>query len=111
MPFAWMRLELNLVLPLAGLLIVLSLLGYGFARSLVDFPRWQRIASLLCRATIVTLLALALAGLTWLWPSHDPFVVFLIDHSRSIDAKARAAADEFLQKAAQAQGANRVGYL
>jgi Mg-chelatase subunit ChlD len=111
MPFAWMNLELTSAWPLAALPLLLALLAYGFAHSLVDFPRWQRVASLVCRSGLVLLLMLALAGLAWIEPGRDQFVVFVVDHSRSIDAKARARAEAFVENALPYRRRDRVAFL
>ena len=55
-----------------------------YRRSLVDFPRGQRVASLLVRSAVVVLLVLALAGLTLLRPTAERYVVFAVDESLSV---------------------------
>ncbi|HUG67819.1 MAG TPA: VWA domain-containing protein, partial [Pirellulaceae bacterium] len=89
----------------------LLVLGWYFARSLSDFPRPQRIVSLVSRTLIVFLLALSLAGLTWLHTTHEQFVIFLIDQSLSVGENGEQAVDEFLQRAAETQGNHKVAYL
>ena len=69
--------------------VALPLLVWYYHRSLVDFPRWQRLLSLACRSLFVVLLVLALTGLTWLIPTDDRFVVFLIVRSQSVGEEAR----------------------
>src|SRR5487761_120768 len=54
------------LLATAALLVVV----YYFFRSLVDFARWQRLASLAARMLIVLLVVLALAGLTLVRPTR-----------------------------------------
>lgn len=93
------------IIPIA---IVLAI---GFARSLSDFPRSQRIASLVTRAAIALLLVLALAGLTWLHRTNSQFVVFLVDQSLSVGKDAETAATEFLKLAEEKKGTHRVAYL
>src|SRR5262249_46512190 len=106
----WLPLELTYLLPLAGL-AALPLLAYAFAHSLVDFPRWQRFLSLVCRGAILVLLVLALAGLTWLEPTEEQFAVFVIDVSRSVDEKAARDAERFVARALREQGDNRAAFL
>jgi Mg-chelatase subunit ChlD len=102
--------ELTHPLFLLGL-AALPVLGWYFWRGLIDFARWQRIASLALRAAIVVLLVLALAGLTWLSPTREQFVVFAIDESNSVGDDARQMAASYLEKAVQAAGPNRVAFL
>ncbi|HUE70741.1 MAG TPA: VWA domain-containing protein [Pirellulaceae bacterium] len=95
--------ELTHPLRLLGL-AVLPLLAWYFYKSLVDLPRWQRGWSLGIRSLIVLLLVLALAGLTWLHPTHEPFVVFVVDQSVSVGDEGRKGADEFLTAALKEVG-------
>src|SRR5262245_44876467 len=92
-------------------LVALPVLIWYFWRGLIDFVRWQRVLSLVIRGTIVTLLVLALAGLTWLSPTREQFVVFAIDESLSVGDQAKQAVDSYLEKAVHAAGANRVANL
>ncbi len=92
-------------------LAVLPVVVYYFARSLVDFARWQRRLSLLCRALVVALLVLALAGLTLLRTTRDQFVVFVVDKSLSVGEESRKAAEDYLAKALPKAGPNRVAFL
>ena len=55
-----------------------------YRRSLVDFPRGQRAASLAVRSAVVVCLVLALAGLTLLKPTAARYVVFVADESPSV---------------------------
>ena len=50
---------------LFGLALV-PLVAWYFRKSLVDFPRLQRLLSLTARSIIVALLVLSLSGLTWM---------------------------------------------
>ncbi|WP_171189927.1 VWA domain-containing protein, partial [Alienimonas chondri] len=76
---------LDLLRPwwLLGLLL-LPALWYLYRRSLVDFDRGQRIASLAVRSVVVVLLVLALGGLTLLRPTTERYVVFVADESLSV---------------------------
>src|SRR5437763_6443271 len=107
---SWLPLELTHPLFLLGLL-ALPVLAWYFYRGLTDFARWQRVLSLTSRAAVVTLLVLALAGLTLLRPTREQFVVFAIDESLSVGDEAKKAVDAYLERAAEAAGANRVAYL
>jgi Mg-chelatase subunit ChlD len=103
-------LDLTDPLWLAGL-GVLPLLVWYYRRSLVDFSRGQRLASLLCRSAFVTLLVLVLAGLTLRRPSADLFVLFAVDRSESIGEEASRAIDDFLGQALTYQGDARTAFL
>ncbi|MFH5803443.1 VWA domain-containing protein [Alienimonas sp. DA493] len=65
-------------------LILLPALWALYRRSLVDFDRGQRIASLVVRSAVVVLLVLALAGLTLLRPTDERYVAFVVDESLSV---------------------------
>jgi uncharacterized membrane protein len=105
-----MHLELTHPIWLAGLL-ALPWLAYYFYRSLTDFARWQRVASLVLRALIVVLLVLALAGLTQLQPTNEQYVVFAVDKSLSVSSESRQQADEYLDRALRNVGRNRAAFL
>jgi Mg-chelatase subunit ChlD len=104
------HLELTHPALLAGLL-ALPFLAYYFRRSLVDFPRRQRLVSLVCRSLIVALLVLALAGLTLFQPTREQFVVFALDKSLSVGDESRKAAEDYVQRALAASGNNRIAFL
>src|SRR5690349_5090574 len=80
-------------------MLILPVLAWYFHRSLVDFPRWQRVVSLLVRSLIVVLLVLALAELTLLVPTSRMFVVFARDASLSIGESSQQAATTFIDEA------------
>jgi Mg-chelatase subunit ChlD len=104
--------SLELVRPhMLWLLVLLAPLGWYYLRSLSDFPRWQRVASLGCRAVVVVLLVLALAGLALLNPTARQYVVFVVDRSLSIDETAEKQVDTYLAEASQAAGANTIAYM
>lgn len=92
-------------------LVILVLVAYYHRRTLVDFARWQRIASTAVRATIVLLLALALAGLTLLSPTREQFVVLAVDRSLSIGPEARKAADALVERVRAGAGPHRLALL
>ncbi len=93
------------------ILPVMTVLGFWFVRSLSDFPKPQRVVSLVTRSSIALLLVLALAGFTWLHRTTDRFVIFVVDQSQSIGENAEKAADEYLKRAADEKGRHRVAYL
>jgi Mg-chelatase subunit ChlD len=93
------------------LLVLLVPLGWYYRRSLSDFPRWQRLASLACRSLVVVLLLLALAGLALLNPTAQQYVVFVVDRSLSIDDNAEKQVDSFLADAATHAGSNTLAYM
>ncbi len=92
-------------------LLILPVVAFYFYRSLVDFPRLQRILSFALRTAIVALLVLSLAGLTLLSPTRRQYVIFAVDSSKSIGDDAKKAADEFVKKAIARAGGNGVAYL
>ncbi len=107
---SWFPFELTRPAWLLGL-AVLPVLAYYFARSLVDFARWQKLLSLGARSTVVVLIVLGLAGLTLLRATRDQFVVFAIDRSLSVGDDSRKAAEDYIAKALNRAGPNRVAFL
>jgi len=106
LPFEFTRpMLLILIVPFA------IVLGIWFVRSLSDFPKPQRIWSLVTRSLIGLLLILALAGLTWLHRTHEQFVLFVVDQSLSVGENAEVAANDFLRGAAEKKGSNRIAYM
>ena len=105
-----MPLELTQPWYLLGLL-VLPVVGWYFYRGLTDFARWQRIASLTARAVVLLLLVGGLCGLTWLKPTKDLYVVFVIDESLSVGDEGRYEVDKFLNRAAAAAGNNKTAFV
>ena len=92
-------------------LLVLPVVAWYFYRGLTDFSGWQRVASLTARTLVIVLLVAALCGLTWLKPSKDLYVVFVIDDSLSVGDEGRYEADKFLDRAAAAAGTNKVAFV
>jgi Ca-activated chloride channel homolog len=92
-------------------LLLLGPVGWYFHHSLSDFPWRQRLASLVCRTTIVVLLVLALAGLVLLKPTAKMFVAFAVDRSLSVDDKAAEVIDTTLREAAEAAGDNELAFM
>lgn len=106
LPFEFTRPTLLiLIVPIA------IVLGIWFVRSLTDFPRSQRIASLVTRSIMGLLLVLSLAGLTWLHRTHDKFVMFLVDQSLSVGENAETTASDYLKNVAEKKGNDRVAYM
>jgi Ca-activated chloride channel homolog len=103
---------LELTHPLRLLcLAALPVLVYYFYRSLADFPRRQRLVSLALRSVIVVLLVLALAGLTLSRPTQQRFVVLAVDQSLSVGSESQETVRNYLDKAAEGAGANRLAFL
>ena len=75
------------------LLLLFAGLWWGYRRSLIDFGIPQRLASLAVRTLLLSLLVLAIAGLTLRYSSHEKMLVILLDRSRSIDDTAARLAD------------------
>jgi Ca-activated chloride channel homolog len=90
---------------------MLAIIAFYFVRSLSDFPKWQRWASVLLRSLGVLLLGLSLAGLTLLHVTDEQFVIFVADQSQSIGDDAANQVTEFLAQATEHQGSNRVAYM
>ena len=107
---SWFPFELTRPAWLLGLAL-LPFIVYYFARSLVDFARWQKLLTLAARTLVVILLVLALAGLTLLRKTRDQYVVFAIDRSLSVGDDSRKAAEDYLAKALPKAGPNRVAFL
>src|SRR5262245_6963043 len=105
-----LALELTHPVRLIGLTAALVLL-YFFWRSLVDFPRWQRIVSLTIRTIILVLLVLALSWRSRLRPTTEQFIVFAVDRSTSVGEEATQAADRFLEEAVAKAGGNKFAIL
>lgn len=104
--------SLELVRPwMLWCLLLLAPVAWHFYRSLSDFPRWQRVASLICRCVIVVLLVLALAGLALLSPTTRQYVVVVIDQSLSIDAEATQKLDAFVTAAVANAADNKLTYM
>ncbi|MDZ4778696.1 MAG: VWA domain-containing protein [Planctomycetia bacterium] len=106
MPFEFTRPWL-----LTLLLVAAPVLIAFFVRSLSDFPRRQRIVSLVTRSLIVLLVILALAGFTLLRPTDEQFVMILADQSLSVGDDGAKRVNEYLDAALRNTGANRVAYL
>ncbi len=103
-------LELTHPLRLLGLLAV-PVLVYYFYRSLADFPRSQRLVSLVVRAAIVLLLVLSLAGLTLSRPTQEQFVVLAVDQSQSVGTEAEPVLRKLVEEAAAKAGKNKIAFL
>jgi Ca-activated chloride channel family protein len=92
-------------------LLVLPVVAWYFVRGLTDFSRWQRVTSLVARTLVIILLVGALCGLTWLKPSKDQYVVFVIDDSSSVGEQAKPVIDSFVERATAAAGKNKVAFV
>ena len=103
--------ELTRPWALSVLLVAVPTLVLFFVRSLSDFPRRQRIVSLVMRTLIVLLLVLSLAGLALLRKTDERFFIFLIDQSLSLGKNGLEKADEFLDEALRHIGEHRVAFL
>ncbi len=90
---------------------ILIVLCVWFVRSLSDFPKPQRIASLVTRTCIVLLLVLSLAGLTWLHRTNEQFVLFVVDQSLSVGDNAQTAVTQYLKDVEEKKGSHRIAYL
>jgi len=107
-----MSLPLELTRPMALIaLMAMPVLIHYFVRSLSDFPRPQRIVSLVTRSIVALLIVLALAGLTLLHNVSEQYVVFLVDDSLSIGDEAAQQAETFVEDARAAGGAHKLARL
>ena len=96
---------------LAILLVALPLLVLFFVRSLSDFPKFQRKASLVVRSLILMLLTFALAGFAWLQQTDEQYYIFLVDQSTSISENGRERLEEVLTAAKESVGQSKVAFL
>ncbi len=71
----------------------------------------RRLASVICRCVIVSLLVFAYAGLIVRGTSDQRFVIFATDASRSVSGPSRQAAEGFLSKAKEARANHMVAYV
>ena len=92
-------------------LAALPLLAWWLARGLVNQSRGQMVASLACRAPVVTLIVLILSGLILYRPTREPFVVFAVDRSLSIGDEAETAARDYLDKVLTYRGSKPAAFL
>jgi Ca-activated chloride channel homolog len=93
------------------LMIGIPFIIWFFVRSLVDFTVRQRIFSLITRLLITLLLILSLAGLTFLSPTKELFVIFAVDQSKSVGKEAKESINEFLESSVKESGSHRYQYL
>ncbi len=84
-------------------LLALPLLLLGQRRSLADFTPSQRRTCLAVRALILSLIALAMAGVRALLPSSELGVLFIVDGSASISPEAAKTARDFVSAALSSQ--------
>jgi len=94
-----------------ALLPVVLILGWYHARSLSDFPRPQRVVSLVFRLLILGLIVLSLSGLSWLSKTDDQCVILLIDESQSVDEEGQAKVQAFLEQVQENLGNNKAFVL
>ena len=87
-----------------ALLIALPLLWLGMHRSIAGWTPAQRRVCTVVRVLMLTLIVLALAGLTIMRPSSETSVLFVVDASASVSPEAAVQAREFVAKALAAKG-------
>ncbi|MCA9063757.1 MAG: VWA domain-containing protein, partial [Planctomycetaceae bacterium] len=81
-------------------LVVLPGLGLVAWKTAVELPLRRLVLSTVIRSLIVCLLVLSLAGVVLVRSSHNTFVVFAVDESRSADSEAgRAFAATYVEQA------------
>lgn len=104
-------LELTQPWLLLLLLPTVALMVLYYLRSLSDFPRPQRIVSLIARLIVALLLILSVSGLTMLHATREQFVIFVADQSLSIGDEAAREATAFLDAARKNQSHHRTAFL
>jgi uncharacterized membrane protein len=99
--------------PWSFLLLALCvpLLWFAQRRSLADLTPGSRRLCLVVRAIILVLLVLALAGINLLLPGRKVATMFVVDHSASVSAEARADAHRFIADSMRAAGNNLAGVI
>ena len=90
-------LEITRPFWLSGLTLLAVVLWF-YARSLSDFPLWQRRCSMIVRSIIVVLLVLALAGLALRSPTKQRTLLVAIDSSKSLGTEAKERSEEVVQQ-------------
>ena len=88
------------------LLLVVPLLVLTMRRSLADMTPSQRAVCFALRSLILSLLALALAGIWLRLPADDLAVLFLVDDSASISDAAKKQAHDFIAESLKKIHAN-----
>ncbi|MCA9194245.1 MAG: VWA domain-containing protein [Planctomycetales bacterium] len=89
---------------LLALLVLLPILWVGSFRALAGLGPGRRLAALIFRSVLISLLVLAIAGVQWVWTSDKLTVIYLLDQSDSIP---RAKRDIMLRYAIQSVRAHR----
>ncbi len=97
-----------LLLALVPMALVVA---FYFRRSLSDFPRSQRMASMAMRLGILLLLVLSLSDLNWLHPTDEQFVIVLTDESLSVGEDGNSKTTEFLSEIMAKKGSHQVARL
>jgi len=97
MPSTDHALEFTHASYLHGLVVAIAWLVLLGIFSQASLGRGKQIGLLLIRSSVVVLLVAALAGISWISPNADPFVVFAIDESASIGDAARQYAAKFIK--------------
>jgi len=92
-------------------LAVWGVLAFFHVVSLSDATLGRRRASLVCRAVLLGLVVLALAGLSLVRPAAEPFVVFAVDRSASIGAEGERETETFLDAALTHRGRKGAAFL
>lgn len=81
------------------LLLLPAALPLALRRSLTEMTPGQRLVCTTVRAIILTLLVLALVGVTWKAKSDNLSVLFVVDDSGSLSAEAREQALSYIREA------------
>ncbi len=82
---------------LLGLVALAPVVYYHVRRSLVQRPRWQRRSALALRIALIVVLVVALADVRINYQSTEPYTVFAVDQSASVEWSSPTAAKDFLE--------------
>jgi Ca-activated chloride channel family protein len=106
-----MSIEFTRPLLLLVAIPIIAIVVAFFVRSLSDFPRSQRVVSMVVRSLIGVVLVAALAGLTLLHPTQEQFVMFLADQSLSVGENGESRALEIFEEAKLKNQGSKVAFL
>ncbi|HWL51225.1 MAG TPA: glutamine amidotransferase [Chthoniobacteraceae bacterium] len=93
------------------LLPAVPLLLWPLRHSLARLTPWQQRVCVAARGLLLTLLALALAGVRVPWQSHELSVVFAVDRSASVSPEAEQEARVWIAEALRHQGGGDTAQL
>ena len=80
---------------------LVPLVVYLGRTSLLRLAGWQQRLGLTVRCLVIASQIFALCGIQWIATTNQPFVVFVVDRSYSVDASGEESATEFIEQATQ----------